>query len=46
MIFPWRNFSWRKRISVKWAQDFLALFEKTMKKINMRIFFTESKEQD
>ena len=31
-IFPWRNFSWGKRISMKGAQDFLALFEKTMKK--------------
>ena len=27
-IFPWRNLSWRKRISMKGAQDFLALFKK------------------
>ena len=31
-IFPWRDFSWGKRISIKGAQNFLALFEKTMKK--------------
>jgi len=31
-IFPWRNFSWGKRISMKGTQDFLALFEKTTKK--------------
>ena len=31
-IFPWRNMSWGKRISMKGAQDFLALFEKKMKK--------------
>ena len=31
-IFPWRNFSWGKRISMKGAQDFLALFEKAMEK--------------
>jgi len=30
-IFPWRNWSWGKTISMKRAQDFLALFEKTMK---------------
>ena len=27
-IFPWRNLSWGKRISMKGAQDFLALFKK------------------
>ena len=27
-IFPWRNFSWGKRISMKGAQGFTALFEK------------------
>ena len=27
-IFPRRNFSWEKKISMKGAQDFLALFEK------------------
>ena len=31
-IFPWRNLSWGKRISMKGAQGFLALFEKKMKK--------------
>ena len=31
-IFSCRNFSWGKRISMKGAPDFLALFEKTMKK--------------
>ena len=27
-IFPWKNFSWGKRLSMKGAQDFLALFKK------------------
>ena len=32
-IFPWRNISWGKRLSMEGAQDFLALFKKkTMKK--------------
>ena len=42
-IFPWRNFSWGKRISMKGVQDFLALFEKKRKKYE--VFSTESKEQ-
>ena len=35
-IFPWRKFSWGKRISMKGAQDFLPLFEKTVLKIELR----------
>ena len=31
-IFPWKNFSWGKRLSMKGAHDFLSLFTKTMKK--------------
>ena len=32
-IFPRKNFSWGKRLSIKGAQDFLALLKKkTMKK--------------
>ena len=40
-IFPWRNLSWGKRISMKRAQDFLALFKKKKnnEKINMKSFF-------
>ena len=30
--FPWKNFSWGKKISIKGAQHFLALLKKTMKK--------------
>ena len=26
--FPWRNLSWRKKISMKGAEHFLALFKK------------------
>ena len=26
--FPWSNLSWGKKISMKGAQDFLALFKK------------------
>ena len=37
-IFPWRNLSWGKRISMKGEQDFLALFEKTMKKKYEKFF--------
>ena len=32
-MFPWRNFSWGKRISMKGAQDFLVLFEKKHEKL-------------
>ena len=36
----WRNFSWGKKIFIKGAQDFLALFEKkNNEKINMKKFF-------
>ena len=38
-IFLWRNFSWGKRISMKGAQEVLALFEKNNEKINMKSFF-------
>jgi len=39
-IFPWKKFSLRKRLSVKGAQDFLALFrKKNNEKINMKSFF-------
>ena len=37
--FPWRNLSWGKKISIKGAQRFLALFEKNNEKINMQKFF-------
>ena len=41
-----RNMSWEKKISMKGAQDFLALFKKNNEKINMKKFFsTGSKEQ-
>ena len=45
--FPSRNLSWRKKISMKGAQDLLALFEKKdNEKINMKKFFSAgSKEQ-
>ena len=40
--FPWSNLSWGKKISMKGAQDILALLKKkTMKKF----FSSESKEQ-
>ena len=38
-IFPWRNLSWAKRISMKGAQNFLALLRKNNEKINMKCFF-------
>ena len=45
-IFPWRNFSWGKILSMKEARDFLALFKKkTMKKKIRKVFSTESEEQ-
>jgi len=31
-IFPWRNLSWGKRISIEGAQDFLALLKKNNEK--------------
>ena len=40
-IFPWRNFSWGKRLSMEGAQDFLALFKKkkkTVKNKNEKLF--------
>ena len=38
--FSWRNLSWGKKISMKGAQDFLALFKKkNNEKINMTKFF-------
>ena len=37
--FPWRNLSWGKKISIKVAQHFLALFKKNNEKINMKKFF-------
>ena len=36
---PWRNISWGKRISMKEAKNFLALFKKSNEKINMKKFF-------
>ena len=36
--FLLRNLSWGKKISMKGAQDFLAVFKK-MKRINMKKFF-------
>ena len=44
-IFPWKNFSLGKRISMKGAQDFLALFEKNNEKKTWKVFSAESKEQ-
>ena len=38
-IFPWRNFSWGKRLSMEGVQDFLPLFKKNKEKINMKSFF-------
>jgi len=35
----WGNFSWRKKISMKGAQDFLLLLKKNNEKINMTKFF-------
>ena len=44
--FPSRNLSWRKKISMKGAQDLLALLKKNNEKINMKKFFSAgSKEQ-
>ena len=45
--FPSRNSSWWKKISMKGAQDLLALFkEKNNEKINMKSFISAgSKEQ-
>ena len=37
--FPSTNLSWGKKISMKGAQDFLALFKKNNEKINMKSFF-------
>jgi len=43
-IFPLRNFSWGKRLSLEGAHDFLSLLKK--KKLNMKSFFsTESEKQ-
>ena len=39
-IFPGRKLSLGKRISMKGGEHFLALFKKTMTKINKRKFFT------
>ena len=36
--FPWSNFSWGKKISMKETQDFPALLKKN-EKINMKVFF-------
>ena len=39
-IFPWRNFPWEERISMKGAQDFLIFFKtKNNEKINIKKFF-------
>ena len=37
-IFPWRNLSWRKKNSMKRAQDFLAFYKKTMKNKHENFF--------
>ena len=39
------EFAMGKRISMKGAQNFLALFKKKQLKINMKSFSTQSKEQ-
>ena len=38
--FPWMNLSWEKKISMKGAHDFLALFKKkkNTEKINTKMF--------
>ena len=42
----WRNLSWGKKIFMKGAQDYLALFKKYNEKINMKkVFSTDSKEK-
>ena len=38
--FSSRNLSWGKKISMKGAQDLLALFKKNNEKINMKKFFS------
>ena len=44
--FPSINLSWGKKISMKGAQDLLALFKINNEKINMKKFFSAgSKEQ-
>ena len=44
--FPWRNLSWGKKISMKGAQDFLALLKKKQWKNKYEKFFsTEIEEQ-
>ena len=44
--FPWSNLSWGKKISMKGAQDFLALLKKkTIKNKYEQVFSSESKEQ-
>ena len=45
--FPWRSFSWVKKLFMKGAQDFLALFkkEKQWKNKYEKVFSTESKEK-
>ena len=43
--FPWNNLSWGKKISMKEAQDFLALLKKNNKKKYDKVFSAESKEQ-
>ena len=37
--YPSRNLSWGKKISMKGAQDLIALFKKIVEKINMKKFF-------
>ena len=43
--FPSRNLSWRKKISMKGAQDLLALLKKNNEKINMKKFFSAGSKQ-
>ena len=38
-IFPWRNLPLKKRISMKEAHDFLALFKTKNQEKNMKKFF-------
>ena len=37
--FPSRNLSWGKKISMKRAQDLLAVFKQNNEKINIKSFF-------
>ena len=43
--FPSKNLSWGKKISMKGAQDLLAILKKNKEKINMKKFFSAGSKQ-